>query len=109
MQFCTNCGRYISEHDVICPECGTVLRPEALVAEPYRHRYAVFFLSLIAFAAIAFAATFFFNAYFFFIFVPFVFFGWDRSRLLAYVLMGMSFGVAIGLIASWVYRYSGLF
>ena len=99
----------MDESDPICPECGAVLRPEALVAEPYRHRWLVFIVSLVAGAAIAFAASFYLDAYLFFFVVPLFFFGWDRSRPLTYILMGVSLGVGIGLIAAWIYRFSGLF
>ena len=109
MQFCTTCGRYLSDYDDICPECGTVIHPEALVAEPYRYRKAVFVLTLIISAIGSFAASFYLNSWFFFLFIPIIFFGWDRSRPLTYILMGLSFGVGIGLISALIYRYSGLF
>ena len=109
MQFCTTCGRYLSDYDVICPECGTVIHPELIVAEPYRYRWPLFLFCLVASAIGAFIATFYLNAYFFFLFIPIVFFGWDRSRPLAYILMGISFGVGIGLVSAWIYSYSGLF
>ncbi|MBO4551770.1 MAG: hypothetical protein J5673_01040 [Candidatus Methanomethylophilaceae archaeon] len=109
MLFCTTCGRYLSEYDVICPECGTVIHPEALVAEPYRYRRLVFVLSLIAFAAVAFILSYYLDAFFFLVFIPFLFFGWDSSRPLTYVVSGMSIGVGIGLVAAWIYRFSGLF
>ena len=109
MEFCTTCGRYLSEYDVICPECGTVIHPELLVAEPYRYRFLVFLISLAVFTAVSFAATYYLSAYFFFLFIPFIFIGRDRSSPWAYVIMGMTFGVGLGLIASWIYRFSGLF
>ena len=111
MQFCTTCGRYLSEYDDICPECGTVIHPERLIeySYPYPYRVPVFIISLVAFAVGAFALTYLMNAYLFLIFVPFIFFGWDRTRPLTYILMGMTFGVGLGLIAAWVYRFSGLF
>lgn len=109
MQFCTYCGRYLSEYDDICPECGAVIHPERLVAEPYRYRIPLFVITLIAFAVGAFIASYYLSSYVFFLFIPFIFFGWDRSRPLTFFLMGMSFGVGLGLIASWIYRYSGMF
>ena len=109
MDFCTTCGCYLSEYDDICPECGTVIHPELLVAEPYRYRVPVFFLSLVVFAVIAFIASYYLSSYLFFLFIPFIFFGWDRSRPMTYVITGLTFGVGIGLIAAWVYRFSGLF
>ena len=109
MLFCTTCGRYLNDYDVICPECGTVIRPEALVAEPYRYRFLVFFATLIAFTVGAFVASYYLSSYLFFFFIPFLFFGWDRSRPLTYFLSGMTMGAGIGLLAAWIYRFSGLF
>ena len=109
MQFCTTCGRYLSEYDAICPECGTVIHPELLVAEPYRYRWVVFLISLIITSVLTFLAAFYLDSYFLFLFIPFVLLRWDRSRPLGYILMGLSIGVGIGLIASWVYSYSGMF
>ena len=109
MQFCITCGRYLEDYDVICPECGTVIHPEALVAEPYRYRWIVLLLSLIATVVAVFYISFYLESYFLFLLVPFVLLRWDRSRPLGYILMGVSFGAGIGLIAYWIYSYSGLF
>ena len=107
--FCTTCGRYLTEYDDICPECGTVIHPEALVAEPYPYRISLFIVSLVAFAVGTFFASYYLDTFYFFIFIPFLFFGWDSSRPSTYIVAGLSFGVGIGLIAAWIYRYSGLF
>ena len=109
MQFCTTCGKYLSEYDDICPECGTVIHPERIVAYVYPYRVPVFLISLVAFTALTIAMTYLMSSYLFFLFIPFIFFGWDRSRPITYVIMGMTFGVGLGLIASWIYRFSGLF
>ena len=109
MQFCTTCGKYLSEYDDICPECGTVIHPERIVAHVYPYRVPVFLISLVAFTALTIAMTYLMSSYLFFLFIPFIFFGWDRSRPITYVIMGMTFGVGLGLIASWIYRFSGLF
>ena len=108
-QFCTTCGRYLTEYDDICPECGTVIHPEALVAHPYPHRKLLFVLSLVISAVAAFAASYYLDAFVFFLLIPIFFFGRDPSRPITYVLTGVSFGVGIGLIAAWIYWFSGLF
>ena len=110
MLFCTRCGRYVSEQDAVCPECGAVLRPEAIIDRgPYRYRYPVFFLSLIICAVFSFWAIFVLDVYVFFFFIPFIFFRGDRSGPFRYISMGITMGVGIGLIAAWIYKYSGLF
>ena len=110
MQFCTRCGRYVSEQEAICPECGAVLRHEVIIdCGPYRYRFPVFFISLIVFAAFSFWAIFALDVYIFFFFIPFIFFRGDSSGPFRYIAMGMTMGVGIGLIAAWIYRYSGLF
>ena len=109
MQFCTTCGHYLDEYDVICPECGTVIHPEALVAYKYPHRRLLFVVSLIISTVVAFAASYYLNAFFFFLFIPILFFGRDPSRPITYVLTGISFGIGIGLILAWIYRFSGWF
>ena len=111
MQFCTTCGRYLSEYDVVCPECGTVIHPEALQAmsQPYRYRWIVLLLSLAITAVAVFFASFYLKSFFLFLLIPFILLRWDRSRPLGYILMGVSFGAGIGLIAYWIYSYSGLF
>ncbi len=109
MQFCTTCGHYLDEYDVICPECGTVIHPEALVAYKYPHRRLLFVVSLLISTVVAFAASYYLNAFFFFLFIPILFFGRDPSRPITYVLTGISFGIGIGLILAWIYRFSGWF
>ena len=109
MQFCTTCGRYLEDYDVICPECGTVIHPEAIVTYRYPHRKLLFVLSLIISAVAAFVASYYLDAFVFFLLIPIFFFGRDPSRPITYVLTGVSFGVGIGLIVAWIYRFSGLF
>ena len=86
-----------------------MIRPEAIVAYRYPHRKLLFVVSLIISTVVAFAASYYLNAFFFFLFIPILFFGRDPSRPITYVLTGISFGIGIGLIAAWIYRFSGLF
>ena len=86
-----------------------MIRPEAVVAYRYPYGKILFVLSLIISAVAAFAASYYLDAFFFFLLIPIFFFGRDPSRPRTYVLTGVSFGVGIGLIAAWVYRFSGLF
>ena len=109
MQFCTYCGRYLSEYDDICPECGTVIHPERLVEEPYRHGLLLLIVFLMISAVVAFAASYYLNSFILFLFIPFFFFSRNRSEPLSYILTGTSIGVGMGLMAMWIYRYSGLF
>ena len=111
MLFCTYCGRYLSESDIICPECGTVIHPEALesISQPYRYRWPLFLATLIAFTVGAFIASYYAFSYMAFFLIPFLFIGKDRSRPATYFLMGMTMGAGIGMLAAWIYRFSGLF
>ena len=109
LQFCTYCGRYLSEYDDICPECGTVIHPERLVAETYRYGLLLLIIALVVSAAVAFAASYYLNSFILFLFIPFIFFGRGRSGPLSYILTGTSIGVGVGLLTMWIYRYSGLF
>jgi len=109
MEFCKECGRYLDENDDVCPECGLIIHPEAIVVCRYPYRWPLFVLSLVIAAVVAFVASYYLNAFFFFLLIPIVFFGRDPSRPITYVLSGVSFGVGIGLIAMWIYRYSGWF
>ncbi|MBQ2486154.1 MAG: hypothetical protein II518_03730, partial [Candidatus Methanomethylophilus sp.] len=90
MLFCTYCGRYLSESDIVCPECGTVIHPEALeaISQPYRYRWPLFLATLIAFAVGAFIASYYAFSYMAFFLIPFLFIGRDRSRPATYFLMG---------------------
>jgi len=110
MRFCTRCGCYLSDYDEFCPECGADLRPKIIIAsEPYRYRYPVFLLTTIVFAVFAFWAFFALDVFVLFFFIPFVFFRGDRSGPFRYIAMGVTAGMGVGLIAVWIYKYSGLF
>ena len=86
-----------------------MIHPEAIVAYRYPHRKLLFALSLIISAVAAFVVSYYLDAFIFFLLIPIFFFGRDPSRPITYVLTGISFGVGIGLIVAWIYRFSGLF
>ena len=79
------------------------------MSQPYRYRWPVFLLSMVITAVAVFYASFYLQSYFLFLLIPFILIRWDRSRPLGYILMGLSFGAGVGLIAYWIYVYSGWF
>lgn len=103
MFFCNACGRELTEHDSICPECGAVIRKDMTIDEKYKYRLPVTLLATVLSATVYLLVLYEISSLCLFLLIPIIFIR-NFSKPLTYVIDGVCIGFIIGDILLHVCR-----